>query len=180
MQTGKGEHGFRSSPDRSASSSSNGHSSNHVAVGVVVSASSPPGSAGNSPRLRSSGRSLGRTMRDAKVRHGSPSFSRGGHNPRSTPTTFLQRLTILLLSLFYRRHRFLLLIPFVYVMGVMLYMGEKISLPYDLSPFRAVGEKRGAVYKSDLVFEHLWPEMEADTSSRGVSLLESLHSMANS
>jgi hypothetical protein len=77
-------------------------------------------------------------------------------------------LTILLLSLFYRRHRILLLIPFVYVMGVMLYMGEKISLPYDLSPFRTMSEKRGAVYKSDLVFEHLWPEMEADTSSRGV------------
>lgn len=132
----------------------NGHS--HVATYV---SSSPPMSPGSSPRLRS-GRSLGRSSRDTKVKYGSPGVkARQG-------ATFLQKLTLLLLHFFFRRHRVLLLIPFIYVSGMLLYMGGDISVDFPPFPGR---HRPGSVYRSDQVFENLWPEMErADSSFYGV------------
>jgi hypothetical protein len=136
----------------------NGHSH------VVVTAASPPLSpgGGSSPRLRS-GRSLGRGSRDVKVKFGSPGVKGGRH-----PSTFLQKLTLFLLSFFLRRHRVLLLIPFIYVTGMMLFMGADLSMP-EFPPFP--GRYRpGSIYRSDQVFAKLWPEMEsAEASSYGVS-----------
>ncbi|KAG0623720.1 hypothetical protein M758_3G196200 [Ceratodon purpureus] len=133
----------------------NGHSH------VVVNSSSPPLSPASSPRLRS-GRSLGRGVRDTKVKFGSPGVKGGRY-----PSTFWQKLTLFLLSFFLRRHRALLLIPFIYVSGMMVYMGGEISMP-DFPPFS--GRYRpGSIYRSDQVFEKLWPEMEsAEASAYGL------------
>ena len=134
----------------------NGHSH------VVVNSASPPLSPGSSPRLRS-GRSLGRGVRDAKVKFGSPGSKAG-----RSRSTLLHKLTLLLLSVFFRRHRLLLLVPFIYIMGVMFYMGGDLSMP-AFPPFS--GRYRpGSIYRSDQVFAKLWPEMEtAEASSYGVS-----------
>lgn len=131
----------------------NGHSlaTTHVA--------SPPNSPANSPRLRN-GRSIGRT-RSGKIKYSSPA---GGVPSSRQPRTFMQRLTILLLTFFVRRHRVLLLAPFIYVTGMVLYMGGAPPFPGRYRP--------GSVYRSDQVFEKLWPEMQsANASLYGVSFL---------
>lgn len=146
----------------------NGHTNS---TNVVVS-SSPPHSPANSPRLRSSGRSLNRTTSKVKPYSSSSpfkgsSYSRGFHG--SSPHSFLQKLTLLLLGLFFKRHRLLLLVPFVYVAGMMLYMGSEMTMP-EFPPFP--GRYRpGSVYRSDQVFAHLWPAMESnEAAAHGVSV----------
>lgn len=64
----------------------------------------------------------------------------------------------------------LLMIPFVYITGTLLYMGSDISIP-EFPPFP--GRYRpGSVYRSDQVFDHLWPAMQrADVASDGVRSL---------
>lgn len=146
----------------------NGHS--HVVA--HISASSPPVSPANSPRIRS-GRNMvrgGNTIpsRDSKAKYGSPGAGKANHPRHPLTPPLLQKLSQFFLSFFFRRHRMLLLIPFVYITGTLLYMGGDISIP-DNFPFP--GRYRpGSVYRSDLVFEHLWPDMEkADAESDGVS-----------
>ncbi|KAG0598340.1 hypothetical protein M758_12G065100 [Ceratodon purpureus] len=155
---------------RSPAALHNGHS--HVVAHITT--SSPPVSPANSPRLRS-GRNVLRggssTMpsRDSKGKYGSPGTGKPNHprHPTVAPA-LLQKLSQLLVSFFFRRHRMLLLIPFVYITGTLLYMGGDMSMPENF-PFP--GRYRpGSVYRSDLVFEHLWPEMEkADAEFDGVA-----------
>jgi hypothetical protein len=152
---------------RPAGALHNGHS--HVVAHITT--SSPPVSPAHSPRLRKS-RSMARAAmpsREAKPKYGSPGTGKAHHSRHSAaPPLLLQKLSQLFLSFFFRRHRLLLLIPFVYITGTLLYMGGDLSLP-DAFPFP--GRYRpGSVYRSDLVFEHLWPQMEkADAASNEVS-----------
>lgn len=143
----------------------NGHS--YVVV-AHISKSSPPVSPANSPRLRS-GRAAARGSMPSKLpKLGSPGSVKA--TPRHPPTVpVLQPLTQLLLAFFFRRHRLLLLISFVSFTGTLLYTGGDQSMP---DSFPLPGRYRpGSVYRSDLVFESLWPEMErADAASQPVSL----------
>ncbi|XP_024358507.1 O-fucosyltransferase 9 [Physcomitrium patens] len=129
---------------------------------VIAHVSSPPISPANSPRHRRERSLGGRTMaiREPKVKYGSPVVK---HRVNST---WSQKLTHFLLSFFRRRNRVLLFIPFIYVTGMLLYMGGDISMEFPPFPGRY---RPGSVYRSDQVFEKLWPEMErADSSSYGV------------
>lgn len=141
----------------------------HV-VAAHISTASPPLSPANSPRRRSTLR--GATGIKGKA-FGSPGVVGVGKLPLPGVTgrshgssTILSKLTQLFMSLlFFRRHRLLLLIPFVYITGTLLYMGGSDSFP----PFPGLS-KPGSYYRSHLVFQNLWPEMElAEADSDGVS-----------
>ncbi|CAM6020396.1 unnamed protein product [Sphagnum balticum] len=122
-------------------------------------ASSPPGSP--SPRIirnaRSSTGGGGHTRSAARMVHtGSGALSQG------PPRTFLQKLTISLLTFFLRRPGVLLLAPFIYFTGMVLYIGgSSMELP-RFQPRHIPG----SYYRSDEVFRNLWPAMQrADVST---------------
>lgn len=104
-----------------------------------------------------------------RVKFGSPAVKFGSPvvKPRLS-STWLQKLTHWLLLFFRRRNRVLLLIPFIYVMGTLLYMEGDFAMKFPSFPGRY---RPGSVYRSYRVFENLWPEMErADYSSDGVRI----------
>ncbi len=122
-------------------------------------ASSPPGSP--SPRIirnaRSSTGGGGHTRSASRMVHtGSGALSQG------PPRTFLQKLTISLLTFFLRRPGVLLLAPFIYFTGMVLYIGgSSMELP-RFQPRHIPG----SYYRSDEVFRNLWPAMQrADVST---------------
>jgi len=146
--------------------------------GHVV-ASTPPGSPPARVRNNISARSLGRTRSGKKilVYTAAAAASAGGSlvssssqlvgpgwAPRTT-TNFLHKLTIhMLFTLFLRRSsRILLLAPFIYITAMVLYIGgSAMELP---ARFQTCVHIPGSYYRSDEVFNNLWPAMQQANAS---------------
>jgi hypothetical protein len=147
--------------------------------GHVV-ASTPPGSPPARVRNNISARSLGRTRSGKKIlvyTAAAAAASAGGSlvssssqlvgpgwAPRTT-TNFLHKLTIhMLFTLFLRRSsRILLLAPFIYITAMVLYIGgSAMELP---ARFQTCVHIPGSYYRSDEVFNNLWPAMQQANAS---------------
>eukprot|EP00249_Psilotum_nudum_P009990 c22267_g1_i1 orf=176-1585(+) len=120
----------------------------HIRLPVAQTpASSPPPSPRLSPRLR-----YGRS-KSGRVR---------GLEPPPLPC--LQRFGRFLLSVLLRRHGVFLLVPLIYISGMLLYMGSVSPVvPAALQSFPP-----GSIYRSPEVFKHLWPAMQTTNESFGV------------
>jgi hypothetical protein len=148
--------------------------------GHVVVASTPPGSPPARVRNNISARSLGRTRsgKQLLVYTAAAAASAGGSlvsssssqlvgpgwAPRTT-TNFLHKLTIhMLFTLFLRRSsRILLLAPFIYITAMVLYIGgSAMELP---ARFQTCVHIPGSYYRSDEVFNNLWPAMQQTNAS---------------
>jgi len=151
--------------------------------GHVVVASTPPGSPPARVRNNISARSLGRTRSGKQLlvntaAAAAAAASAGGSlvsssssqpvgpgwAPRTT-TNFLHKLTIhMLFTLFLRRSsRILLLAPFIYITAMVLYIGgSAMELP---ARFQTCVHIPGSYYRSDEVFNNLWPAMQQTNAS---------------
>ncbi|CAK9273231.1 unnamed protein product [Sphagnum jensenii] len=94
-----------------------------------------------------------------------------GWAPRTT-TNFLHKLTIhMLFTLFLRRSsRILLLAPFIYITAMVLYIGgSAMELP---ARFQTCVHIPGSYYRSDEVFNNLWPAMQQTNASISYGVLQ--------
>ncbi|CAK9225835.1 unnamed protein product [Sphagnum troendelagicum] len=102
---------------------------------------------------------------------GSPPALGPGWAPRTT-TNFLHKLTIhMLFTLFLRRSsRILLLAPFIYITAMVLYIGgSAMELP---ARFQTCVHIPGSYYRSDEVFNNLWPAMQQTNASTSYGVLQ--------
>lgn len=84
-------------------------------------------------------------------------------------------MVVVLVATVFRRRGVLLLAPFLYFSGMLLYMG---SVGFDVASLKntvgVVVRKRapmGSVYRSPQVFEKLWPFMERQSNGSANAVL---------
>ncbi|KAK7322387.1 hypothetical protein VNO77_25766 [Canavalia gladiata] len=100
-----------------------------------------------------------------RFRHGRSKSSVWGSSKENNS---IEKLMFILMSAVFKRRGLLLFAPLLYISGMLLYMG---SLSFDVVSIKngvVVVHKRappGSVYRSHLVFEKLWPLMEAEASN---------------
>ncbi|XP_062153781.1 O-fucosyltransferase 9 [Alnus glutinosa] len=106
-----------------------------------------------------------------RFRHGRSKTSGG----RVSKQSLVERMVVVLVSTVFRRRGVLLLAPFLYFSGMLLYMG---SMGFDVVTLKntvgVVVHKRaptGSVYRSPQVFEKLWPFMERESNGSANALM---------
>ncbi|KAE8710283.1 phytanoyl-CoA 2-hydroxylase [Hibiscus syriacus] len=96
----------------------------------------------------------------------SPKYHHGRKSGRSSPfqpvRTLAHRLSWSLLYVLLRRQRIFLVVPLVYISGMLLYMG---TASVDVVPVVRHKPSAGSVYRSPQVYEKLKVYMNADNSS---------------
>ncbi|KAK2967026.1 hypothetical protein RJ640_003382, partial [Escallonia rubra] len=110
---------------------------------------SPPGS----PRLRHGRSKTAGTSRGAG----------GGGVGEAKLQNFAERLVYLVISAVYRRRGVLLFAPLFYISAMLLYMGT-LGLDVVSKGSGKLSAPPGSVYRSPLVFNKLWPLMEAENN----------------
>ncbi|XP_059451226.1 O-fucosyltransferase 9-like, partial [Corylus avellana] len=106
-----------------------------------------------------------------RFRHGRSKTSGG----RASKQSLVERMVVVLVATVFRRRGVLLLAPFLYFLGMLLYMG---SVGFDVVSLKntvgVVVRKRaptGSVYRSPQVFEKLWPFMERQSNGSANALM---------
>lgn len=106
-----------------------------------------------------------------RFRHGRSKTSGG----RASKQSLVERMVVVLVATVFRRRGVLLLAPFLYFSGMLLYMG---SVGFDVASLKntvgVVVRKRaptGSVYRSPQVFEKLWPFMERQSNGSANAVL---------
>ncbi|KAK3036005.1 hypothetical protein RJ639_031178 [Escallonia herrerae] len=127
-----------------------------------VNSPSPPGS----PRLRH-GRS--KTTGTSRVA--------GGGVGEAKLQNFAERLVYLVISAVYRRRGVLLFAPLLYISAMLLYMGT-LGLDVVSKDSGKLSAPPGSVYRSPLVFNKLWPLMEAENNRTSDLVMPSFPSVA--
>ncbi|KAK8567558.1 hypothetical protein V6N12_006139 [Hibiscus sabdariffa] len=98
-------------------------------------------------------------LRSPRHRHGRKS---GRFSPFQPGRTFPRRLSWLLLYVVLRRQRIFLVVPLIYISGMLLYTG---TASFDAVPVVRNRPSPGSVYRSPQVYEKLKVYMNADSSS---------------
>ncbi|KAL4302021.1 hypothetical protein GQ457_10G027010 [Hibiscus cannabinus] len=98
-------------------------------------------------------------LRSPRHRHGRKS---GRFSPFQPGRTFPHSLSWLLLYVVIRRQRVFLVVPLIYISGMLLYTG---TASFDAVPVVRNRPSPGSVYRSPQVYEKLKVYMNADTSS---------------
>lgn len=99
-----------------------------------------------------------------RFRHGRSKTSGG----RASKQSVVERMVVVLVSMVFRRRGVLLLAPFLYFSGMLLYMGsmgfDVVSLKNTVAVAVHKRAPTGSVYRSPQVFEKLWPFMECESN----------------